>query len=442
MRPHPPDALLELAAEVPLSEVTAVGITCQRESFALLEENDAPVRPAVLWADTRSTPQVEKYGNERHLKISDKTPSTVQALYKLIWLKENEPEMLRRAKTLVDVGGYIAHELTGEWVTNLGTVDPLGLVNLAAGTYEPELIELAGVSIDTLLRFVNPGEIMGTVSAEAATRTGLKKGTPVVASVGDGQAAGLGANVADPSFAYLSLGTAVGFGTPAENYAYDRAYRTMVGYRPGTYILESVISSACYLISWFINNFGVEGVAKLGLRAEHLLETTAARVPVGSDGLLCLPYHNGAMTPYWDGTARGAFIGLRGSHGMAEMYRAILEGVAYEIRVLAEAINQARNCDIEQIIANATGLPMSRCSATEVTALGAAIHAAAAVGFCGSNDLMETAGAMTRTDRKWIPDPASAKVYDRFYPAYQAIYPSLVGIYRDLDEAMRVVDNG
>ena len=72
----------------------------------------------------------------------------------------------------------------------------------------------------------------------------------------------------------------------------------MVGYRSGTYILESVISSACYLISWFINNFGVEGVAKLGLRAEHLLETTAARVPVGSDGLLCLPYHNGAMTPY------------------------------------------------------------------------------------------------------------------------------------------------
>ena len=142
---------------------------------------------------------------------------------------------------------------------------------------------------------------------------------------------------------------------------------------------------------------------------------------------------------------------------MAEMYRAILEGVAYEIRVLAEAINQARNCDIEQIIAmgggaksalwcqviaSVTRLPVTRCSATEVTALGAAIHAAAAVGFCGSNDLMETAGAMTRTDRKWIPDPASAKVYDRFYPAYQAIYPSLVGIYRDLDEAMRVVDNG
>ena len=179
----------------------------------------------------------------------------------------------------------------------------------------------------------------------------------------------------------------------------------MGGPIPGSYILETFIGGGTQNIVWFIEQLA--GLDK-DKSPELILEAAASAIPLGADGLLCLPYWSGAMTPYWDGNARGAFVGLSGLHGKAHMYRAILEGIALEQRLLTSGIETATGNAIDeifmlgggsrsplwcQIIADVMGRPIKLVREQESTSLGAGIHAAAALGLHA--DLATAADAMT-----------------------------------------------
>jgi xylulokinase len=175
----------------------------------------------------------------------------------------------------------------------------------------------------------------------------------------------------------------------------------------------------------------------------------AARIPEGSEKLLCLPYWTGAMTPYWDGHARGAFVGLSGLHGKAHMYRAILESLALEERLLVGGVETAMGRSIDeiillgggarsplwcQIIANVLGRSVKLAREQESTALGAGIHAAAAVGLHA--DIRAAADAMTGIEKVFEPEPEAHKRYAGIFEAYRSIYPGLKGTFRLMAEQM------
>ncbi|MFS4436861.1 xylulokinase [Paracoccaceae bacterium GXU_MW_L88] len=440
-------ALDDLKSQIDLSEMKAIAVTCQRETVVLLDENDEPVRPAIVWMDTRATEQVERLGSEKVHAITGKPPATVNGLYKLIWLYENEPESIRRAKTVYDVSGYLMHKLTGIRATCFATADTLSLVDLNSEDYAEEVISLAGLTKDHFPPFVQTGETVGQITDEVARKTGLPQGLPVISTVGDGQAAGVGANVTGGDLAYLSLGTGIALGAAATNYSYSPAYRTLVGYAPGTYYLECLVANGSYLISWFIRKFEIEGDKETGESAEARLEAMARKVPPGSDGLFCVPYFNGCMTPHWDGDSRGAFIGWRGSHGQAEMYRAILEGISFDINLCLNGVNDARGKPIEglivmgggansslwcQLLADLTGCYVQVCEQDEVTALGAAIHAAAGIGLCGTSSITETADRMTRLGKRFDPDAQIHDRYRRHFTIYETLYERLSQTYKSI----------
>ena len=300
-------------------------------------------------------------------------------------------------------------KLTGEWATSWACADPLGLVDLQRFDYDDGLLAAAGLSRHQVSRLLPPGAVAGQLTTDAGALLGLPAGLPVVVGAGDGQSAGLGCNVTKPGRAYLNLGTGVVSGVYAADYSHDMAYRTMGGPVPGTYILETFIGGGTQNIVWFIENFaGSERNAAAGKSPEQILEAAAADVPIGAGGLLCLPYWTGAMTPYWDGHARGAFVGLSGLHGKAHMYRAILEGIALEQRLLTSGVEAASGSAIGeilmlgggsrsplwcQIIADALGRTVKLVREQESTALGAGIHAAAAAGLYG--DIRAAADGMT-----------------------------------------------
>jgi xylulokinase len=439
-------ALTQLMAHVAADDVAALGITHQRETFACFDEEDRPLRPAILWLDTRASDQVKRLGSAEVHRISGKPPSTTPSLYKLAWLADHEPELLRRTAIVADVHAYLVRRLVGRWVTSWASADPLGVVDLRTFTYAPALLDLVGLPEGCFPPLVPPGSIVGGLSGDAAKATGLPAGLPVVAGAGDGQCAGLGAAVTDEGRAYLNLGTGVTFGRHAGGYHTSPAFRTLSSPIAGSWTVESVITSGALSLTWF----GREVAGDDSEAAQQRLQEAAAAVEPGSDGLLFLPYLTRAETPYWDAAARGAWVGLRERHGLAHMYRAVLEGIAFEQRMLMRMVDsqlgvvkqgiRAMGGGVQsslwvRILADILQRPIEVAPQSETTALGAAILAAAAVALGGERDVVATAERMSRGWRAVEPErdgPASRR-YRQLGLAYERLYPALSPVFADLD---------
>jgi xylulokinase len=312
------------------------------------------------------------------------------------------------------------------------------------------LLRLAGLREDQMPDASAPGAVIGEVTPEAAALCGLPAGLPIVAGLGDGQAAGLGASVAAPGLAYLNLGTAVVSGTITDTFVVDRAFRTMYGGAPGTYSPETVIIGGTYTVSWFVREFAAEmaAVGRPG-STEEALEAACRDLPPGASGLMLVPYWNSAMNPYWDASASGIVAGWRGIHGKAHLYRAILEGIAYEQRLHTSGVEAALGRSIDsyvaigggarsalwrQIIADVTGKTVLRSSTTEAAALGAGILAARGAGLFG--DVAEASAAMAQRDTQRVePDAANHATYSRLYDeVYRHLYPALQPYLQRLTE--------
>jgi xylulokinase len=447
-------AIRRAAQVVDTPRIKAIGITHQRETFVCLNEDDHPIRPAIVWLDSRPREEVAKYGSERVHKITGKPPNPTPGFYKMLWLREHEPETLERAAKVVDVHAYLVHHMTGHWRTSWATADPLGLVDMEAFAWSDELLDMVGLNREQMCEIYAPGDVIGELKDDVAREVGLPAGLPVVSGVGDGQAAGLGANITEPGRAYLNLGTAVVSGTYSEHYSWGDEYRVLSGPVPGTYTMETLLAAGTHTVSWFVEKFAGIRAEELGLdlSTEQILEAAAAQLGPGSEGLLAVPYWNNALTPYWDLTARGVMLGWTGAHGKAHAYRAILEGIAFEQRLMTEAAETGLEKPVEhvlalgggsgsplwcQIVADIMRRPVSVTREIESTCLGAGMLAASAVGT--HEGIREAAAAMSGTGARFEPDEQRAALYERLYTeVYKEIYPALRPLFPALADALRV----
>jgi xylulokinase len=239
--------------------------------------------------------------------------------------------------------------------------------------------------------------------------------------------------------AYLNLGTAVASGVFSSDYVAHCAFRTLYAPVHGAYFLENILRGGVFTIAWYVDQFASDLAAtKLPLSPEELLEASAAKLEPGAEGLMVVPYWSGVMSPYWDPAASGITIGWTGAHTRIHFYRAILEGIAFEQRLVGEGVMQATERPFAeyvtmgggsqsrlwcQIIADVTGVPVLRSATTEATCLGAGILAAAAVGWYP--DVHRTAEAMTHTTDCFTPDPAAQARYDTLYrEVYKPLFPA------------------
>ena len=430
-----------IAGSADPGRIAAMCISHQRESFVCLDGDERPLRPAVLWVDTRAAAEIAEYGSERVARLSGKPPDVTPALYKLAWLRRNEPDVLRRAARVVDVQAYLARRLTGRWATSHGSADALGLFDLAALDWADELLAIAGVHRGQLPELVPSGELIGPLRAPVAAELGLPAPIPLVAGTGDGQAAGLGADAAAPG-AYLNLGTSMVIGIAAGRYRADPAFRTLAGPVHGTVVLETLLNSAGYLVEWFGTRFAADappaGVAD-----------AAAQVPPGCEGLLTLPYWNAVQSPHWDPLARGATVGWHGGHTLAHFYRSLLEGVAYEARSQLDGVGAvlgrpvgtlhavgggARSPLWLQIIADVTGRTVVTGTEAEMSAKGAAVLARAYVREGGNAGIAAAASAMAGPVTEVRPDAAAGRRYEEVFAVHRTLYGALRGVFARIAE--------
>jgi xylulokinase len=316
--------------------------------------------------------------------------------------------------------------------------------------YHESLLAQVGLDRTQLCELRAPGTVLGPVTDEVAGALGLPKCLPVVAGVGDGQSAQLGTGATVPGLAYLNLGSGVVSGTYSDTYSYGAEYRTLSAAVPGAYTLETFIGGGTVNLNWFVDKFSGVDPRALGLELspEQVLETAAAQVPPGADGLLVLPYWTGALTPFWDHHARGVILGLTGAHGKGHVYRALLESIAYEQRLLlagSEAVlghpidriialgGGSRSTVWCQIIADVLQRDLHVVREAESTCLGSGMLAAAAIGLHES--IPAAAAAMSGTGAHFTPDESRRAGYDAFYEVYRDIYPSLRSLFPRLSRA-------
>ena len=441
-------ALRELLQQVDPNAVAGISISNQRETFAPLAQDGRSVRPAIVWLDQRCEEEVawltDRVGSERLHRITGKPPDIAPVAYRIAWMLRHERELFRRTAMFTDVHAYLVWRLTGFFRTSWASADPLGLFDMERRTWSPEVLGALDLSPEQLPVAVRPGTVIGVVNESAANATGLRPGTPVVAGGGDGQAAGLGVNALGGERGYLNLGTAVVGGIYSREYRIGTAWRTMGSCTGEGYYFETSLRAGTFLIDWFAQHVCQAPADSSGLLRQ--LETEAAAVPIGSNGLMALPYWGAVMTPYWDPLARGCWIGLSGSHRRGHLYRSLLEGIALEQALVTGMIEDATGSSVKefvaigggaasdlwcQIMADATGKSIQRSQTLEASSLGAAICAAVGAGLY--SDAVDAAAAMSGgVSQQTQPSSENSGKYADLLGIYRELYPNLRGTFANL----------
>jgi sugar (pentulose or hexulose) kinase len=444
-------------SRVPADTLAGIAITTHRSTIVPVDENGKPLRSAITWLDERKTEGLRLPGGpvmSLAFKVArmEERLREYQRRSKFNWLKRHEPENYARTFKFLTVSSHILHSLTGEFRDCSSMIVGLFPIDLKRLQWHPWKIiyEIFGVERDRLPVLVSPVEIAGRVSEEGARRFGVPPGLPVIVGAGDKQSELLGAGVTKSGIAEISYGTAAVIELLSSKYVtHPRMdFFTWGAAIPGLWALEGFVGRGYWMVSWFKGEFGKceeDEASTLGVSPEAVLDKQLNDIPAGSMGLLVQPYWHPREN---DPLSKGAMIGFGGEHTRKHVYRAIIEGIAYELRRLGElmvkrsgnAMTELRvggggsqSDEIMQITADIFGLPAMRMHTSNLAALGAAIDTAVALGIHRS--FPEAVERMVRVKKAFQPADENAKIYDRlFREVYVRMYPALSPLHHRIAE--------
>ncbi|HEY3988367.1 MAG TPA: xylulokinase [Acidobacteriaceae bacterium] len=446
---HAVPALLKETSTAP-EEIAAVGLSGQMHGAVLLDAANRVLRPALIWCDQRTAVEAarltEQLGMERIIALTSNPALTNFTLTKLLWVRDHEPALWREFRSFLLPKDYVRFRLTGEKAIDVADASGTLLLDVAKRRWSSEMLSAGDMPPSILPTLHECHEVAGTITAEAASLTGLRAGTPVVAGAGDQAAGALGMGIVRPGDVSATIGTSgVVFAATDQPFLDPQGrLHTFCHAVPGRWHVMGVTQAAGLSLRWFRDTFAADdpgAYARLG--------ESAATVPAGADGLLWAPYLMGERTPHLDPEARGALVGLTASHGRAHIVRAIMEGVAFslkdslgifsEIGVPARAIRLggggARSPLWRQIQADVYGQPVEIVAAEEGAAYGAALLAGVGAGLWPSADA--ACAAVVQVAQRITPTPADSAKLHELYALYRKLYPSLQPIFHGLHIADR-----
>ena len=417
--------------------VVAVGFSAQMMGAVLLDTAYRPVRPAMIWADHRSTEQAdrlnEQVGAEHAYRVLGHRLHPTYSLTKILWVHEHEPEIFESVRHVCLAKDHIVQRMTGALLTDCSDASSTNAYDQRVGKWSDEV--LAAADLDPMLFPPNvpASTVAGGLRAEAAEATGLRAGTPVVLGGGDGPLAALGVGVIDPADgAYAYLGSSSWVSVAAAEPLHDPMMRTMTFDHvvPGRYVPTATMQAGGASLDWVAEVLRPDDPARFPrLLAEAADADTA--------GLYFLPHLLGERSPHWNPAAAGAFLGLERHHGPAELVRAVLEGVAFNLATCVSAFREAghpvRRVDAIgggaasdlwlQILADVWGADVRRRTVVEeANSLGAAVTTAVGLGLV---DDFGVARQLSRVSAEFTPEPDRTADYHRRHAVYLDAYRRL-----------------
>jgi gluconokinase len=419
--------------------VAGLSFSTALHSLVALDAGDAPITDILTWADQRAAAQAERLRAERpHLHGATGTPlHPMSPLTKLVWFREEAPEVFARAARWVGVKELVVHRLTGEWLTDHSTASATGLLALGTLDYAPEALEVAGV---TAAQLPPVAPTKHTMSLGAAGREALGCDLPLVLGAGDGPLANLGVGAVRPGVAACSIGTSGALRLMVEKPVIDERGRVFCyALTEDRWVVGGAINNGGVVLQWARDALAPE----LGAHEEPELMDIAAQAPPGSDGLVMLPYLLSERAPHWSTLARGAYVGLTRGHRREHLVRAAIEGVCQQLALVLASLRDAGNevreiratggfarSDLwRQMLCDALGQPVGFPEGHQGSGFGAALLGMEALGLIASFD---RAAELIGIDETREPDPAAAATYAAMQPIFASLYDALAPAFQQL----------
>lgn len=447
------EALTQLAHDpaVAPAEVKALGLTGQMHGSVFLDADKKVLRNALLWCDQRTTAQCdyinEKVGEDRLIEMVCNPALTGFTAPKILWLRDNEPEIYERVATVLLPKDYIRYELTGEFATDVADASGTLLFDVKHRTWHDELMGMLDIPRSFMPKSFEGPEVTGELTTAAAEATGLPAGIPVIAGGGDQAAGGIGCGIVRTGVISAALGTSGVVFAFADDVTLDPQGRvhTFCHSVPGKWHVMGVMLSAGGSLRWYRDVFCQEEIAQgkaSGRDPYEFITEAAATIEPGAEGLTFLPYLTGERTPHKDPYAKGAFIGLSLRHTKAHMARAVLEGVAFGMRDSLDIVREmgvpvhevrasgggARSSVWRQIQADINQAPLVTINVDEGPAYGAALLGTVAAGMHASVE--EACDATIRVVDTCEANTANKDTYDQWLEVYRDSYTSLAPGFR------------
>jgi xylulokinase len=427
-------------------EIASIGFSTQRSVTVPVHEDGSKVRPMISWQDARTGAEVadmlEQIDAGKYYDISGMPMGTTWIITKALWMRKNEPELFKKTHKIVQNQDAVLKAFgADDFFTDLCDMAFYGVWDVGKAEWSQELCDLFGVAPELFGKPTPAGTQVGEITPSIAARTGFAVGTPLCVGAGDQNCGVVGMGSIQSGMATITLGTAglailsldqriPGFGgMMITNHA-----------MPGMWEMEGLSNAAASSYRWFrdvIGTYEKDREKHNGKTAYEYLNDLARQAPVGSKGLLYLPYLGTAATPRWNANARSAMIGMSFAHGRSELTRAVMEGVALEIRDMMDGWLKA-GVDLKvlrigggatksplwnQIQADVYGCPVETLKVSESTVLGAALLGGVGAGVFKS--IPEGVDAMVAVTGQVEPNLANHQVYEELYQAYVSAYEGL-----------------
>ena len=413
-------------------QIKGISFSGQMHGLVLLDSNKQVLRPAILWNDTRTTPQTQEIAEKMGQEFIDVTRNKALegfTLPKILWVKENEPEIFAQAKTFVTPKDYLRYRMTGKLQMEISDAAGTVAMDVANRTWSKEVQEAFGLDASFFPEIIEATGYAGNISDTYALFSGLTTETQVFGGAADNAAGAVGSAILQPNMVMSSIGTS-GVVLKYEDNAdvdYHGAIHFFNHAIPGKFYSMGVTLAAGYALSWFKNTFAAD-------EDFTAMVESAAKSTVGANGLLFTPYLVGERTPHADGDVRGSFIGVDGTHKKYDFVRAVLEGIIYSFRDIFDIYDEA-GADFDTVVAIGGGAksPLWLQIQADIfnkkvvslkneqgPGMGAAMLAAVGLGWFDS--VQDAAKEFTEFGKEYLPDPERAARYEEMHNIYKQVY--------------------
>ena len=422
-------------SDICATEILALAIDSATHTWVMCDEDFVPVRPAIHWTDSRSRGQAQRLKKEYGEMIFEKSfhkPDTIWTLPQILWVQENEPENFEKLRYIFFEKDYIRYGLTGVYCTDYIEAQGSMLLDCNTSQWSGELLQLAGIKKEMLPPIVNPTDVIGSVTKEAAIRTGLAEGTPVICGTTDTVMEVFASGAVNPGDVTVKLATAGRICVITEKPYPNQHLVNYAHVADGLWYPGTATKAAASSYRWYRDTFG-------GDYPE--LNEGAQMVPVGSEGLRYHPYINGELTPYADPLLCGSFIGIRATHTKAHFTRSVLEGVSLSLLHSKKTLEQlgislggkatiigggAKGDLWRQITADCLGMELVKTVSSD-SSLGSAMLAGVAMGVFDSPQ--DAVKACIKAESITVPIAENTKEYEKIFKEYVAVHDALAPLY-------------
>lgn len=441
-----------LVQEIDVNEIAAICFSGQMMGCLCVDKNGVPLKNSIIYCDQRATQETDiilsQIDAQEFYQITGHRASASYSVEKLMWIKNNEPEIYRKAYKMLHAKDYVNFKLTGKMVTEYSDASGTNVFDLNTSTWSERLIDITGIDAEKLPEAQPSTHVIGELTKKAAAATGLIAGIPVVAGGGDGICAAVGVGSVKPGVTYNYLGSSSWIATTTETPIYDDDMRTFVWAHavPGYVHPCGTMQTAGSSYNWLKNEICLSEVAeaeKLGISPYEVINRKIAQAPPGAHGLLFLPYLLGERTPRWNPHARGAYIGLNIGHKREDLLRATLEGVSMNLSIILDIFRQqvpineivvigggAKGEIWRQIMADIYDARIQKPNyLEEATSMGAAIIGGVGVGAFKDFDVIDR---FMKIESTQTPVPEHQIIYRKMKPIFEKSYHGLVDVFEDL----------